>query len=188
MYLPPMLGDYARIFSVRTLNKSYDILTHFHIIHVYDGEINRLYYIAHTVLAYNVLHAKIVYTVKHVNFLFLHHIHQCKVHTTWYKLTIIARHSTKNIKILQQCSKLAANITNKCSAVAEMGDRLATMDGPKTCVCAHFGGGAGSPSNTMWLGSTSTSMPSYVLIHLAVWPQYTNVTDRTDRQDNSLIP
>jgi len=42
-------------------------------------ELNRLYYIAHTVLAYNVLHAKIVYTVKHVNFLFLHHIHQCKV-------------------------------------------------------------------------------------------------------------
>jgi len=39
-----------------------------------------------------------------------------------------------------------------------------------------------------------TRMPSFILIHLAVWPQYTNVTgqDRqdiqTDRQtDNGLI-
>jgi len=26
-------------------------------------------------------------------------------------------------------------------------------------------------------------MPSFILIHPTVWPQYTNVTDRTDRQD-----
>jgi len=25
-------------------------------------------------------------------------------------------------------------------------------------------------------------MPSFILIHLTVWPQYTNVTDRQDRQ------
>jgi len=25
-------------------------------------------------------------------------------------------------------------------------------------------------------------MPSFILIHPTVWPQYTNVTDRTDRQ------
>ena len=26
-------------------------------------------------------------------------------------------------------------------------------------------------------------MPSFILIHPTVWPQYTNVTERTDRQD-----
>ena len=30
-------------------------------------------------------------------------------------------------------------------------------------------------------------MPSFILIHWTVWPQYTNVTDRQDRTDNSLI-
>ena len=25
-------------------------------------------------------------------------------------------------------------------------------------------------------------MPSFILIHPTIWPQYTNVTDRTDRQ------
>ena len=33
-------------------------------------------------------------------------------------------------------------------------------------------------SNTMWLASRPTSMPSFTLIHSTVWPQYTNVTDR----------
>jgi len=32
-------------------------------------------------------------------------------------------------------------------------------------------GGAGSPSNTMWKGPRSTSVPSGVFIHPAVWPQ-----------------
>jgi len=31
------------------------------------------------------------------------------------------------------------------------------------------------------------SMPSFILIHPAVWPQYTNVIDRTDRQNNGPI-
>jgi len=31
--------------------------------------------------------------------------------------------------------------------------------------------GAGSPSNTMWQRPRSTSMPSAILIHPAVWPQ-----------------
>ena len=58
--------------------------------------------------------------------------------------------------------------------------------------CAPLGG-AGSTSNTMSPGPTSTSlpsgilihlsMPSFILIHPTVWPQYTNVTDRTDRQN-----
>jgi len=43
------------------------------------------------------------------------------------------------------------------------------------------GGAAGSPSNTMWPGPRPTGMPSFILIHPTVWPQYTNVKDRTDR-------
>jgi len=44
------------------------------------------------------------------------------------------------------------------------------------------GGGAGSPSNTMW-GPRPTCMPNFILIRPTVWPQYTNFTDRqTDRQ------
>jgi len=80
---------------------------------------------------------------------------------------------------------------NNSSEVAEMGDRLATTDmGRKEqggC-CAPFCGGAGSPSNTMWLGPRPTSMPSGILIHPTVWPQYTTVTDRqTDRTDNGPL-
>jgi len=56
---------------------------------------------------------------------------------------------------------------------------------------APFGrGGAGSPSNTMWLGPRPTSIPSGILIHPTVWPRYTNVTDwtgQTDRTDNGPI-
>jgi len=47
------------------------------------------------------------------------------------------------------------------------------------------GGGAGSPSNTMWPGPRPTCMPRFILILIppTVWPQYTNVTDRQDRTD-----
>ena len=45
-----------------------------------------------------------------------------------------------------------------------------------------WGGGAGSPSNTMWPGPRPTSMPGFILIRPTVWPQCTNVTDRQDRQ------
>jgi len=52
--------------------------------------------------------------------------------------------------------------------------------------CAPFHEGAGFPSNTMspWPRSTSipTHRPSGILIHPTVWPQYTNVTDRTDKR------
>jgi len=34
-------------------------------------------------------------------------------------------------------------------------------------------GGAGIPSNTVWPGPRSTSVPSGLLIHPAVWPQQT---------------
>jgi len=45
--------------------------------------------------------------------------------------------------------------------------------------------GAGSLSNTMWPGPRPTSIPSGILIHPTVWPQYTNVTDR--QTDNGPI-
>jgi len=49
------------------------------------------------------------------------------------------------------------------------------------------GGEAVSPSNTMSPGPRPTSVPSGTLIHPTVWPQYTNVTERADRQDNGPI-
>jgi len=46
----------------------------------------------------------------------------------------------------------------------------------------------------MWPGERPTFMPSFVLIHPTISPEYTNVTDRetgqtgqTDRQDNGPI-
>ena len=32
-----------------------------------------------------------------------------------------------------------------------------------------------------------TSMPSFIFIHPAVWPQYTNVTEKTGQTDNGPI-
>jgi len=58
--------------------------------------------------------------------------------------------------------------------------------GPKIEGLCPFGeGGAGSASNTMWPGPRPTSVPSFILIHPTVWPQYTNVTD--SRTDNGPI-
>ena len=84
----------------------------------------------------------------------------------------------------------------KCAAVAEMGDRLATIDmGQKLGGSAPFlERGAGSLSNTMWPGPRPTCKPSFILIRPTVWPQHTNVTDRqpeqdrqTEETDNGLI-
>ena len=51
--------------------------------------------------------------------------------------------------------------------------------------------GAGSPSNTMLPGPSPTFVPSGILIHTTVWPQYVNVTIRQtaqrDRQDMGAI-
>jgi len=54
-----------------------------------------------------------------------------------------------------------------------MGDRLGTVDMcRKDGLLCHFRGrGAGSPSNTVWDGPRSTSVPSGTLIHPAIWPQ-----------------
>jgi len=60
-----------------------------------------------------------------------------------------------------------------CSAVAEMGDCMATIDGPKTGGCAPLRPGEMSPSNTMCPGPRPTSLLSGILIHPAVCPQQT---------------
>ena len=70
---------------------------------------------------------------------------------------------------------------NNSSAVADMGDCGHTAENGGGAV--PLLGGAGSPSNTMWPGPRPTCMPSFILIHPTVWPQYTNVTDRTYRTD-----
>jgi len=62
--------------------------------------------------------------------------------------------------------------TNKSSAVAEMGDRGHNRHGPKRGgLLCPFRGGAGSPSNTVWPGPRSTSVPIGVFIHPALSPQ-----------------
>jgi len=70
--------------------------------------------------------------------------------------------------------QIYARYRNKCSAVAEMDDRLATMNiGRKLgCMCP-FLGESWSPSNTMLPGPRHTFVPSRILIHPAVWPQKT---------------
>ena len=54
-----------------------------------------------------------------------------------------------------------------------MTDRSHNRHGPKKTggCCAAFAGGAGPPSNTMWPGPRSTSVPSDIFIHPALWPQ-----------------
>ena len=53
--------------------------------------------------------------------------------------------------------------------------------------CPFGGGRAGSPPNTVWPAPRPTRMPSFILIHPTVSPQYTNITDRTDRQRSDSI-
>jgi len=64
-------------------------------------------------------------------------------------------------------------MSNKGSAVAEMGDRGHNRHGPKRGGRAvPLSRSAGNPSNTMWWPAPrSTSVPSGVFIHPAVWPQ-----------------
>ena len=40
-------------------------------------------------------------------------------------------------------------------------------------LCPFGGGGAGSPTNTIWPEPRPTSLPSDILIYPAVWPQQT---------------
>ena len=61
---------------------------------------------------------------------------------------------------------------NKSSAVAEMGDRGHNKHGPKRwgLLCPFRAELHGTPSNTMWPGPRSTSVPCGVFVHPAVWP------------------
>jgi len=71
-----------------------------------------------------------------------------------------------------------------------MGDRARgkwAENGGLLCLFPSAGGAARSPSNTVSPGPRPTSVPSDILIHPTVWPQYTNVTDRQDRQDNGPV-
>ena len=71
------------------------------------------------------------------------------------------------------CTKVVLTV-NKCSAVAGMGDHVATIDmSQKLGDCAPLGRGGGYPSNTMWPGLRPASLPSGNLIHPAIWPQHT---------------
>ena len=57
-----------------------------------------------------------------------------------------------------EMSRFMRTTDNKGSAVAEIGDRLATIDmGRKLGAVPFWGGGAGSPSNAMWPGPRPTS-------------------------------
>ena len=63
-------------------------------------------------------------------------------------------------------------LTLTLTLTTDMGQKLGAVP---------FYGRTGSPSNTMWPGPRPTSVPSGILIYPTVWPQYANVTDRTDR-------
>jgi len=68
----------------------------------------------------------------------------------------------------------AFTINNNSSTIAEMGDRGHNKHGPKEGAAVPLSqGGAGSPSNTMRPGLRSTSVPSGIFTHPAVWPQQT---------------
>jgi len=66
------------------------------------------------------------------------------------------------------------NMGNNSSAEAQMGDCLAKIDmGRKRGGAVTLSGRGWAPSNTIWPGSRSTTVPSGMLIHPSVWPQQT---------------
>jgi len=80
------------------------------------------------------------------------------------------------------CGASLRAFLNTSSAVAEIGNRLATtLHGRKVAeLLRPFPWKAESPSNAIPPGPRPTSVPVGILIHPTVWPQYTNVTDRQD--------
>ena len=69
-----------------------------------------------------------------------------------------------------------------------MGDRLPAIDvGQKVGAAVPLSMGPRSPSNTVSPGPRPTPVPSSILIHPTVWPQYTNVTDRQTGQRSHSI-
>jgi len=78
---------------------------------------------------------------------------------------------------------------NQSSAIAEISDRLATIDmGRKVGTAVPlFVERAGSPSNIMSPELRATYVSSGILIHPTMLPQYINVTDRQNRQQSHSI-
>jgi len=74
-----------------------------------------------------------------------------------------------------------------------MGNRLTTIDIARkvgeAAVPLSVGGELGTYL-TLSPRPRSTSIPSVILnvIHPTVWPQYTNITDMTDRADRRVAP
>jgi len=85
----------------------------------------------------------------------------------------ILQHLHRKINNTEASEKAIPPIHNKSSAVAEMGDRLVTIDMGRKVERGCCGGWVsnGSPSNTVWPGPRPTSLPSGILIHPTVWPQ-----------------
>jgi len=54
-------------------------------------------------------------------------------------------------------------------------------------LCPFAGGAPGSSSNTMWPALRPTCVPSFILIRSTVWPQYTNVRDRTGETGQTTV-
>jgi len=84
------------------------------------------------------------------------------------------------VSIYHNVTRVEAHLPTKWHL--DPSSRLVTTHGPKIGGFTPLGGGAGSPSNTMWPGPRPTSVPDGILIHPTVWPQYTNVTDRQTGQ------
>jgi len=63
--------------------------------------------------------------------------------------------------------------------------RLATIDMDRKFggSAPFLGRGAEFPSNGMWPGPRPTCLPSFILIHPTVWPQYVNVADSQTGQE-----
>ena len=75
------------------------------------------------------------------------------------------------------------SLYNKGSVVAEMGNHLATINiGRREEAAMPLSGGEMGPikNNVAW--AEAYLHLSLSLSHRIVWPQYTNVTDRQDRQ------
>ena len=93
------------------------------------------------------------------------------------------------IKCHVTATKHKTCIANKSSAVDQMGDRLATIDMGQKLGGVPLSSGEGEGAE---LGPHLTqcgrslglpqSVPSFILVHPTVWPQYTNITDRQTAQ------
>jgi len=82
---------------------------------------------------------------------------------------------------LSLCPSLCQQDFNSCWDGRPFGHN---RHGPKMgeMPCPFPWGRSWVPSNTLSPGPRPTSVPSGILIHPVVWPQYTNVTDSQDSQ------